>query len=246
MGPATVRAEVADWRRKTGPVVTPQPRVHTYSSFVAAMFRTTSFWGKARLLPTRDVEDVNVSADGVFTAYHPLPMLPPLVQTFAAMVREPTVCVGLTVPVHVAVQGLGESAVTVVVPETPVPEICMPMTMRPEATAVTDNAALLMEPVNEAVPNAEIVVPAGNVDPVSSVPTRKVHVVHAVTNKIPFAVREPVKEVWVAAPPKAAAGYVRVAAQAGPPTGMLPAFVENEGADEYKQIVFDVVSPCRA
>jgi hypothetical protein len=42
------------------------------------------------------------------------------------------------------------------------------------------------------------------------------------------------------------AGYVRVAAQAGPPTGLLPAFVENEGVAEYKQIVVDVVNPCRA
>jgi hypothetical protein len=152
----------------------------------------------------------------------------------------------LTVPVHVAVQGLGVSAVTVVAAVTVEPVISMPLWMRPEATAVTVNVVPEMEAVNDAVPTEEIVVPAGNEDPVSSVPTRKVHVVHTVTNKIPFAVREPVKEVWVAAPPKAVAGYVRVAAQAGPPTGMLPAFVENEGAAEYKQIVVDVVNPCRA
>ena len=94
---------------------------------------------------------------------------------------------------HVAVQGLGVSAVTVVAAVTVEPLISMPMWMRPEATAVTDNAVPEMEAVNEAVPNAEMVVPAGNVDPVSSVPTRKLHAVHPVTNKIPFAVREPVK-----------------------------------------------------
>ena len=242
MGPATVNTDESDWRRKTGPVVTPQPRVHTYSSFWAAMFRTTNFWGKARLLPTRVVER-NVSVDGVFTEYHPLPMYVPLVHTFAVMARAVTVCVGVTVPLHVAVQGLGVSAVTVVPAVTPVPAICMPTAMRPEATAVTDKVALEILAVNEAVPNAEIMEFAGNEDPVSSVPTRKVQPVHAETNMIPFAVREPVKEAWVAAPPKAVAGYVRVAAQAGPPGGMLPAFVENEGAAEYKQIVVDEVNP---
>jgi hypothetical protein len=99
----------------------------------------------------------------------------------------------LTVPVHVAVQGLGVSAVTVVAAVTVAPVIAMPLWMRPEATAVTVNVVPEMEAVNDAVPTEEIVVPAGNVDPVSSVPTRKVHAVHPVTNKIPFAVREPVK-----------------------------------------------------
>ena len=194
MGPATVNTDVPDWRRKTGPVVTPQPRVHTYSSFWAAMFRTTNFWGRARLLPTRVGTKPNVSVDGVFTEYHPLPMYVPLVHTFAVMARAVTVCVGVTVPLHVAVQGLGKSAVTVVPAVTPVPAICMPMTMRPEATAVTDKVALEILAVNEAVPNAEIMEFAGNEDPVSSVPTRKVQPVHAETNMIPFAVREPVKE----------------------------------------------------
>lgn len=194
MGPATDKAEVADCRRKTAPVATLQPRVHTYSSFVAAMFRTTSFWGKARLLPTRVAILANVSVVGVFTAYHPLPIVVPLDEMLAVMVLEVTVWVKEIVPVHVDVQGLVESDDTVVPAETPVAVICMPTTMRPEATAVTVNAVVEMEPVNEAVPNAEIVVPAGNVEPVSSVPTRKVHVLHNVTNKIPFAVREPVKD----------------------------------------------------
>ncbi len=145
------------------------------------------------MLPTRVVEP-NASVDGVFTEYHPLPMYVPLVHTFAVMARAVLVCVGVTVPLHEAVQGLGVSAVTVVPAVTPVPAICMPMTMRPEATAVTDKVVLEILAVNEAVPNAEILVPAGNVDPVSSVSTRKVQPAHAVTNKIPFAVREPVKE----------------------------------------------------
>ena len=59
-----------------------------------------------------------------------------------------TVCDALTVPVHVEMQGFVVSVRMVVPVVTPAPVMTMPTEREPDATAVTDSALPVMEPVN--------------------------------------------------------------------------------------------------